>query len=338
MMRSATQKSTTSRAATSKEGPTDGPQCRWVMIKKVQFELSPSQVYKLSNKSPIFHIFFTSQGGRTASDPIRLSGHNIEQFQDLLWALQTDPLPDAVEIPLPRLLSVAELAFKYQFKPLGHWSMSGIRRLVSMPNNPKIRQAPDISLSRLLKLSILYQQHDLCSSLQSNWLTRVYRRELSPFAAITVGDKCALPHFLGHAMYVHMVEMACRIANCERIDLGSPLTHSQNLHIFCGYYSLQAYWRQIPQSPPTYPHSPECRSSQNCRAAWVKRWKASSSSEFSAFPDVDVLRRILELQRRLVADPVLKGSMPIGCRDRALDAVIQKRTEVSNNMHHHFDI
>ncbi|KAG7088054.1 hypothetical protein E1B28_012087 [Marasmius oreades] len=337
-MRPASQISKTSRIAAAKAAPSDNSQCRWVLIKKALLELNPSEVYKLSKKSTIFHIFFTSPTGSAPSDPIRLSGHNVEQFRDLLWAAQLEPLPDPQSTPLPRLLSVAELSFKYQLKSLSRWSMEGLRRLASNPTSTKIRYAPDISLGRLLKLSILYQQSDLSTRLQEQWLTRVYRQELSPFAAITVGDKCGLPQFVGHAMYIHMVDMASRIADSERIDLGSPLTHSQNLHIFCGYYSLRAYWRQLSQCPPSYSHSPECRYPSKCSAAWIRRWKACSSSELSAHPDVDVQRKLLELQRRLSPDLVLRESMPAGCRAGALNTVTQKRNEVSNNLHHHFDI
>ncbi|KAF9262985.1 hypothetical protein L218DRAFT_1000222 [Marasmius fiardii PR-910] len=326
------------RTAAAKDGHSDNSQCRWVSIKKALLELTPSEVYKLSKKSTIFHIFFTSPTGRASSDPICLSGHNVEQFRDLLWASHLEPLPDAQVIPLPRLLSVAELSFKYQFKSLSRWSMEGLRRLVVNSTSTKIRYAPDISLGRLLKLCILYQQGDLCTRVQEQWLARIYCRELSPFAAITVGDKCGYPQFVGHAMYIHMVEVSSRIANCERIDLGSPLTHSQNLHIFCGYYSLKAYWRQLSQSPPSYTHSPECRSPHKCKASWSKRWKLCSSSELSTYPDVDVQRKLMELQKRLSSDPALKDSMSVGCRAHALNMLVQKRHEVSNNLHHHFDI
>ncbi|ESK88024.1 hypothetical protein Moror_10829 [Moniliophthora roreri MCA 2997] len=317
----------------------DDKSSRWVSIGSVTLEL-PNLVWsKLSANSVVFHIHFSSQHGKTNCDPILLKGHTMEPFKDLLSAVITQPLPDPLAVPLNKLLSIAELALRYRYLSLQTWTMDGVRQL-SIPNPhspPTLRHSPESVYIRILKLALRHQQHDISQAIQYKWVSRLHWRELSPVTAICKGHKYGLRYLLSHACYVHMVDMEPLISIGLRVDIHSQLTRAQILHVFCGYHSLRAYWEQLQRSPPRYAHSKECLSPKKCQGSFDWSWKSLASSKSSLAP-VDVLRRLLELQSQLGADPMLKLYMPPVCRENALEAIARRRESISHNLHHHFDI
>ncbi|KAJ6622657.1 hypothetical protein B0H10DRAFT_893886 [Mycena sp. CBHHK59/15] len=188
-----------------------------------------------------------------------------------------------------------------------------------------------------MRLALLYRAGDLSRSVQSKWLTRIHWHDLPPTPAIIVADAYDLRHLLCHAYYVHLVNMEPRITRSQRIDSDSPLSATQNLHVFCGYHSLLASWKHIQEAPPTFPEAEQCTSHSRCLVAWKARW-ALEIGRPTVFSPVDVLCRLLLMERYLEADQVLKECMGDGCRLEALDAITKKRAEISDNLHHHFDL
>lgn len=246
------------------------------------------------------------------------------------------PLPSAKTLDLARLCSIAEVSFKYDFNSLKLWSMEGIHSLVNAPNTI-LRTAQSETFVRLIRLALLYRDADLTRSVQLKWLTRIHWHDLPPAPAIIVADAYDLQHLLCHAYYVHLVDVEPRIARAQPIDAGSPLTPTQNLHVFCGYHSLLASWKQLQEAPPAFAQDAKCRTHPRCLIAWQARW-ALETGRSSAFSPVDVLCRLLFMERHLEADEVLKDCMSAGCRREALDAIAKKRAEISDNLHHHFDL
>ncbi|KAJ7490533.1 hypothetical protein FB451DRAFT_1389312 [Mycena latifolia] len=301
---------------------------RVIRVQNMRFKVNPSI---LRAGSPVFKTILKS-----GDSPIVLSGHTASQFRTFLWAVYAQPLPSAKNLPIARLCSIAEVAFKYEFNSLKLWSMDGIKTLVNSPNT-LLRTAPSETFVRLVRLALLYRDSDLSRSVQSKWLTRIHWHDLPPTPAIVVADAYDLRHLLCHAYYVHLVNMQPRITRRQSIDAGSPLTPTQNLHIFCGYHSLLASWRQLQEAAPAFTRATKCAEHSRCLVAWNARWALEIGRPTTLSP-VDVLCRLLFMERHLEADEVLKECMDADCRLEALDAITKKRAEISDNLHHHFDL
>ncbi|KAJ7250036.1 hypothetical protein B0H12DRAFT_1234510 [Mycena haematopus] len=303
---------------------------RIIRVQNMRFKVSPSI---LRAGSPIFNALLQDR-----DSPIELSGHTVSQFRAFLWAVYARPLPSAKSVDVARLCSIAEVAFTYDFNTLKLWSMEGIRTHVTA--TPLLRTAPSKTFVRLIQLALLYRDADLSRAIQSKWLTRIHWHDADPAPALVLADAYSLRHLLSHAYYVHLVNVAPRIARAQPIDdMGSPLSAAQNLHVLCGYHSLLAAWKQLQAAPPAFtpPDTTERHEHTRCEIAWKARW-AFEAGRSSAFSPVDVLCRLLFMERNLEMDEVLKDCMAPGCRLEALDAIAKKRAEISENLHHHFDL
>ncbi|KAJ7019418.1 hypothetical protein C8F04DRAFT_1197678 [Mycena alexandri] len=215
-------------------------------------------------------IFKTILKGRDS--PIVLSGHTASQFRTFLWAVYAQPLPSAKSFDVARLCSIAEVSFKYDFNSLKLWSMEGIKSLVESPNTI-LRTAASETFVRLIRLALLYRDPALSRTVQSKWLTRLHWHDLPAAPALVVADAHDLRHLLYHAYYVHLVDVAPRIDREQPIDDGdSPLSTVQNLHVFCGYHSLLAAWKQLQESAPSFTPDAACSSHSKCLIAWNARW------------------------------------------------------------------
>lgn len=239
-------------------------------------------------------------------------------------------------VPLSRLCSIAEVAYLYSFKSLQSWALDGLSAVVNSPNTI-LRSASSAMFARVLRLAIIYNQRTLSISIQSKWMSRIHWHELPPTPAILFADEFGLRYLLSHAYYVHLVNVSSRISNIERIDVDSPLSPSQNLHVLCGYYSLSAYWKHLQHDPTSFEPSEECRSHEQCLIAWKARW-AVAADQHSPFPTVDVFNRLVSLETRLRADELLNVCMTRSCKIAALYSIRKKRGEISGCLHHHFDL
>jgi hypothetical protein len=241
-------------------------------------------------------------------------------------------------VDLAQLCSVAEVSLKYDFASLKAWSIEGVKAHVSTTH--VLRTAPSRTFVRLMRLALVYRDAALQQAVQAAWLTRLHWHTLPPAPALAVADKYGLQALLCHASYAHLVSVApCTGAGVdEDVDLDSPLlSPAQNLHVLCGYHSLRAAWKQLQRAPPSFAPHPACAAHARCEVAWAARW-ALEAGRPSAFAPVDVLWRLLAMERHLERDAVLRVCMDAGCREVALDAIARKRTEIAENLHHHFDL
>ncbi|KAJ7845418.1 hypothetical protein B0H14DRAFT_3455052 [Mycena olivaceomarginata] len=288
---------------------------RIIRVQDTRFKVNPrglragSAMFKAMLKSP---------------EPIFLSGHTAVQFGAFLWAVYAQPLPSAATVDLAQLCSVAEVSLKYDFASLKAWSIEGVKTHVSTTHI--LRTAPSRTFVRLMRLALVYRDAALRQAVQATWLTRLHWHTLPPAPALAVADKYGLQDLLCHASYAHLVSVApCTGAGVDvDVDLDSPLlTPAQNLHVLCGYHSLRAAWKHLQRAPPP--------------SRGPARW-ALEAGRPSAFAPVDVLWRLLAMERHLERDAVLRVCMDAGCREVALDAIARKRTEIAENLHHHFDL
>ncbi|KAJ7643656.1 hypothetical protein FB45DRAFT_895666 [Roridomyces roridus] len=216
--------------------------------------------------------------------------------------------------------------------------MDGIKSLVESANSI-LRTAQSETFIRLIRLALLYHSPDLSRAVQSRWLTRMHWHELPSAPALVIADAYDLRHLLCHAYYVHLVNVAHLIVRTQPIDMYLSLSASQNLHVLCGYHSLRAVWRHLQTDPLEFRRAEGCSSQghKRCLVAWATRW-AVEIERPSALPSVDVLRRLFLMEQHLEADVLLRECMRPGCWRVALDAIARKRAEISDNLHHHFDL
>lgn len=207
-----------------------------------------------------------------------------------------------------------------------------------VPADTPLRTASNETFLRALRLAILYRRPDISSSIQVKWLTRILWHELSPLPAILFADKYDFRSLLSHAYYTHMVDLGGRLTNSAFLaDSSSILNRRQKTHILAGHLSLSTYWKRLRMTPPSFQQAPQCNLHRQCCAAWKMRWSVACSRP-CAISDADVLRRLRCIEDVLKEDVLLKVCLAPQCRTSALESISRKRTEISNHLHHHFDL
>ena len=242
-------------------------------------------------------------------------------------------------ISLTDMILVAEMSFHYNNVSGAFWAMQGVRGAVSVTQNRPLRWASTEIFIRLLKLCLVCSDDALSHSVQSQWLSRLFRRELSPIPAIEMGSRepSKFQHLLSHAYYVHMVSLEPVISAGAAIEGRSPLNRAQNLHIRCGYHSLKVYASKVRGRAPAFRRGKGCSSHDECIKVWRASWVIAMNRP-SSVPDIDVLQRMKDAASDLGKDPLLGLAMFEGCRTNALRSVARGRDMISKHLNHHFDL
>lgn len=234
------------------------------------------------------------------------------------------------------MILIAEMSLNYENNAGAAWAMEGIRKSVDTTqlaaDRPLRRASPEVFM-RLLQLFLVFPDAVSCESVQSQWLSRLFRRELPPAQAIDFAWRASgsFDHLLKHALYVYMV----RIQNGEQ-NVGR-LSREQALRVTCGYHSLRVYAGKICMRAPRFRRSKSCLKHNDCMKSWRMCW-ALTANRPSKVPRVDLLQRLKETHGELAKDPVIAQTMHEGCRKSALKSVARTRAMISNHLHHHFDL
>lgn len=242
-------------------------------------------------------------------------------------------------IDLPDIILVAEMAFHYGNISGAFWAMEGVRSAVFATENRPLRWASAEIFVRLLKLAFICDDDTLSHSIQSQWLSRLFRKELSPVPAIEMGSRepGLLQHLLSHAYYVHMVALESILAAGRRIEDYSPLNRAQNIHVRCGYLSLSVYASKIRGRAPSFRRGKGCTSHEDCTKVWKASWILAMNRS-SNVPDIDVLQRMKDAATELSKDPLIGLAMFEDCRTNALRSIARGRDMISKHLNHHFDL
>lgn len=235
------------------------------------------------------------------------------------------------------LITVAGLSRQYCCDEWEGWALRSITSLVASPESPLLRTTSSEIFVRLIQLAKLYNNGPLGVSVQKTWLFRLNTRSLPPAFAIIMADDYNLRSLLSQALYLHLLQMAPRISNSQRIDVGSPLSHQQNLRIFSGYHSLLGYWSRLCNNPPEFPAAKGCNSHSLCLNAWKSAWSRETLEEERA-PLVDVMTRLQFVADRLGGSLIVGVSMSDKCKNSALATLMTLRKGMWENMHHYFDL
>ncbi|KAF9016563.1 hypothetical protein BDZ89DRAFT_994410 [Hymenopellis radicata] len=263
-----------------------------------------------------------------------------KHFEAFLLGVYKERNPKTLQmIGLPDIILVAEMSFHYGNISGAFWAMEGVRTAVFTTENRPLRFASAEIFVRLLKLAFICDDDTLSHSVQSQWLSRLFRRELSPIPAIEMGSRESgrLQHLLSHAYYVHMVSLEPILSAAQRIEPHSPLTRAQNVHVRCGYHSLSVYASKIRARAPSFRRGKGCASHADCTKVWRASW-IIAMSRASSVPDIDILQRMKDAAMDLGKDPLIGLAMYDECRTNALRSIGRGRDMISKHLHHHFDL
>lgn len=274
-------------------------------------------------------------------DPIVLSDppESAKHFQAFLFGVYKQPNLDARAVSLPDILLVAEMSFHYGNINGALWAMEGVRSAVNATQNRPLRFASTDTFVRLLKVAFICEDDALSHSVQSQWLCRLFRGELSPLPAIEMGSRepSRLEHLLSHAYYVHMVGLDPLLSAGQSIEVRSPLSRIQNVHVLCGYYSLSTFTAKIRECPPPFRRGRGCTSHDDCERVWTARWGVAMKNSLVG-PEVDILGRLRSVVLELGRNQSLPLAMFRHCRMNALGSVTKLRETISKQLNHHFDL
>jgi len=262
---------------------------------------------------------------------------------------RSSPSLDPKKLALDELFSVAELSLQFQLIQLKLWAIGALDTVLNGPNSP-LRNAPNQTFIRALRVAHAYNRMDLSTSIQRKWITRLHWRELSPLPALLLAEQLELRNLLSHAYFIHLVSLPKVAQHCQAegaliseqpskpFPLTSPLTMQQRTHLLAGFYSLTAYWKWLRTNPPSITRSPQCKRHQQCLAAWRTRWIVACEKVNPDPSDADIFQKLKVVEEALKEDRLVQACLTPDCWTEALHAISRKRTEASNHLHHHFDL
>ena len=236
------------------------------------------------------------------------------------------------------LVYVALLSRKYKVKRWELWATTGIRNFVQSTDNPLLDISPSKTFVRLLRFATGCHDKQLQREIQGKWITRLHPNDLSPIPAILIADELGNRELLGGSLYAYLLRMEPHVLDSQRIDIGEPLSHQLGVHVFSGYYALQAYWKDLCDNMLDFEQAEGCTAHTDCLTTWKPRWLSAVSRQPPGISPIDILSRLSFVEELLRADPLCRIYMAKQCRDSALGAVLQKRDSLALDMHHIFDL
>ncbi|KAF9449116.1 hypothetical protein P691DRAFT_703761, partial [Macrolepiota fuliginosa MF-IS2] len=284
---------------------------------------------------------FRDGRGRSALNPLILSNHPVQHFKDFLQAYIAFPHLNSRTLQLEQLLAVAELSHLYHVRALKAWAIRHLAQITTEATISPLVTAPVHALAWTYDLSLKYQRTDITRAVQKAWLLRIYQEELSATDAINFAEIRNLRHFLGHTLYLHLIQLASssdrkglQYCNITSTTLSPRLTK----HLLSGYHSLITLGDQLERLHADLGHkAPGCSRHSQCTTVWSTRWSAAATWPWTGCP-MDLFSRCQFLERQLRNDMMLDACMSASCRLLALESLSKWRERLSNNLHHHFDL
>ncbi|KAJ7069359.1 hypothetical protein C8F01DRAFT_1112411 [Mycena amicta] len=265
--------------------PTPGP--RPVKDKKYYFDdgdctfLVDGVLFKLHksilSKNPDSAFRHMFQDAKEEDSDIIELGDRAEDFRSLCWIIYATPLeivhlasrPD--EVGVRKYLSVLELAHKYMLSDLETWAWNMARVKPPMVPNYLDICSPD-ELEHMFSLATRCQESvpDFPALVETAWLTRLKRGELSSGQALTIGEFHGRRAFQGD-VYMHLrgILIAGPVLTSPALGLSHlGLTKAQEQRLLLGWTILSNHMgglkkllsNDVPQADPNCSnHYYDCR-------------------------------------------------------------------------------
>lgn len=255
--------------------------------------------------------------GTSDDYPIRLQGDSVEEFSALLWSLYALhvypflPRPCAnyhsrpAEIALamntrarvPRLVHLARIAHKYQFKSTESWALEILTAFHASAASTISLQ----SLVQVTELAVLCECSGLLDVATVKWKRLIGEgRALS--TTILMAERLNLRDLLGLSYHSMMLK------GRQVWDLDPHLTRSQRIRLLSGYYALSQACTELPSNPPKLSHSTSCPRPKECDKAWGACWSLISSNQHGGIADQVVRLHTADLEGRVtVAESIIQA-------------------------------
>lgn len=309
---------------------------RFVRVNDRLFKVPEGFFLQMPSKMQ-WDLRFSAGDGLTPEKPIFLRHHSEDQFKQILSAYNAFPSLDINSLTLDHLLTIGELSFQYGLRDLARWFLPAFRDLIVGPHSP-LCSMPNHVYVRTMRLVFQTRSVQLIGIIQASWANRLHTSELTPISALLFADMYGLRDLLGHACYAYLMSVYPRVEERLCFDERRFLNSRQKVYIQAGYHSLRAYWQRHGRDAPDFERGSECMQHIQCVYIWKQRWTFFLSQANDRFPEADVLNKLGLMLQLLRGDTVLSVSLSSSCRAAALEELTTKRGQVSQQLHHHFDV
>ncbi|KAI0081543.1 hypothetical protein K474DRAFT_1656325 [Panus rudis PR-1116 ss-1] len=295
-------------------------------ILQVEYTLFNVHKSMLSKDGSLFSSMFQlPQGGQVADgtsdqQPLVLPGDTVREFKNFLWALYALPneLMAATHGPtadISRLVDIARMAMKYNFKSVETWALDVINDHVNRKDSglisfakafptassrialvPKaIFEDNSAKISQLMRLAQLCEHSGLLETMVS-LLKRLMSISIQyAHLAMTLADELDIRGLRGVA-YLEIMQNATvvvRGANGDAdageesgglVDRDGKLivSREQQLRLLTGYYRLTTAWENLRAAPLHFDHAPSCAATwhqHGCTQSWLEFWKEKTKGD-----------------------------------------------------------
>ncbi|KAL0961353.1 hypothetical protein HGRIS_006309 [Hohenbuehelia grisea] len=237
----------------------------------------------LANDTSIFEEMFNPSEHRDASEepedglsdelPIRFPEDTVSQFRALLWSLYALPADllqatNGDSCPEQRLLDLAIITNKYQFRTTEKWC---IDVLIQHYKTPNVQIDPHMlpSLSQVAKFC---QSKPLLTFVEG-WWKRLSIQGGFYDIMIETAVRHDFKRVLGYAYHGLMLK------GRTEWDKYPSLDREHRIRVLAGFYNLTKECANLHASPPTFVHHTTCGPFRLlCEAQWIALWKEITRS------------------------------------------------------------
>jgi hypothetical protein len=236
----------------------------------------------------------------------------------------------------PRLILLARIAHKYQFKTTEMWALKTLVAYHSSSlSSPSVH-----TIMQLTELAVLCDYSALLNTVISKW-KRLLGEGEAISTIIVVAERFNLKSLLGLAYHTMMLK------GRDAWDYDAQLSRSHRIRLLSGHYTLSQMGTELASTPPRLKHDNTCRRKNVCKAGWASLWKAINTntskhglgSQVVNLPNADILGRMM--LAKSILEAFANGSIPSEgftddvndqCLKSALKATESRMKEIQENL------
>ncbi|TFK27557.1 hypothetical protein FA15DRAFT_722923 [Coprinopsis marcescibilis] len=260
------------------------------------------------------------------------------QIRDLLWALYSPPTSFCLygqagnqEVPLERLLNIAELASKYCIESYESWALERICRLVKDAKGFISYESAEIC-ARTLRLAAITGQCEILQLVSQKLISRILWSGLDYGPIREVAETFSLGRLLGVTYYRELV--SCGEAEPHSTEERHSASDSGRREaILSASKELLLLWGQIQSIPPRL-HVGECLTPEACHSSWKRTWTYASSKaeQDPRICSVDVLGRLRYMMRCAKSKLPAMTSICVPCTMDAFERISAIREQLIDDL------
>ena len=225
----------------------------------------------------------------------------------------------------PRLIHLARIAHKYQFKSIETWALQTLATHYSASS-----VSPSIQITaQLTELAVLCDCTELLSAAISKW-KRLIGEGQAISSAIVIAERLNLRSLLGLAYHTMMLK------GRDVWDSDPQLTRSHRIRLLSGHYTISQIGSDLASTPPRLKHDSTCHRRNTCRAGWASLWRVINTSknglgsQVVKLPNADILGRMM--LAKSVLEALVDGAIPVeGIADDINDKCLKSAAKATQS-------